>query len=155
MANPLDALAGTANASEPAPGLLVSGQPGVRQFEALKAAGVDLVVDLRDPMEPRPLDEAATLAALGMEYVNIPVTAMSLDDTTLERILSRMRERADRPLLVHCASGNRVGAATIAHLMLDGGLPEDDAIQAAMRHGLRGAEILQWGLDYVQRKQTP
>lgn len=149
MTTPLEALAGTANASEPLPGLVVSGQPSARHFEALQAAGVRTVVDLRDPMEPRPLDEPAVLAALGMKYVSIPVTAGNLDTPTLERILAELRDRGDQPLLVHCASGNRVGAATIAHLMLDHGVTEDEAVQAAMKHGLRGAEILQWGLDYV------
>ena len=153
MPTPLEALAGVANAAEPVPGIVAGGQPSAAHFSALREAGVKVVLDIRDPMEPRPFDEAAVVTQLGMDYVNIPVTAISLDDDTMERLLEVVRSRGDRPLLFHCASGNRVGGAMIAHLMLDRGVSEDEAVQTAMRHGLRGAEILQWGLDYVARHQ--
>ena len=154
MPTPLEAIAGVANAAEPVPGILASGQPTAAHFEALRAAGLELVLDIRDPMEPRPFDEAAVVTGLGMEYQNIPVTAGTLDDATLERVLAVVRSRGTRPMLFHCASGNRVGGPMIAHLMLDRNVAEDDAIETAMRHGLRGADILQWGLEYVGRHRA-
>ncbi len=154
MTNPLDALAGVANAAAPLPKLLTGGQPSEGHLEALKAAGVTVILDIRDPLEPRPYDEPAAARRLGMEYHNIPVTADTLNDSTLERILEVVRSNAGRQLLFHCASGNRVGGALLPHFILDHGMTEDDAIQAAMRVGLRGAEILEWGLDYTQRN-TP
>lgn len=152
MATPLDALQGVPNASQPLPNLLVGGQPGEHHFAALKAAGVAVVLDIRDPMEPRPLDEPGAVAGLGLEYVNIPVTGGTISDQTMEQLLDVVRRNAHRPMLVHCASGNRVGGALIAHLMLDHGRSEDEAVSAALKGGLRGAEILEWGLDYVRRK---
>ncbi len=151
MTSPIAAIAGVANAAAPLPNLVTGGQPGAGHFEALKLAGVDIVLDIRDPMEPRPFDEPALLARLGMEYINIPVTAVNLDDPTLERILAVVRGNQTRPMLFHCASGNRVGGAMIPHLMLDHGMTEEAAIEGAMRMGLRGAELLEWGLDYVRR----
>ncbi len=150
---PFEALVGVANASAPLPNLVTGGQPGPAHFQRLKEAGLEVVLDIRDPMEPRPLDEPAAVRTLGMTYVNIPVTAATMDDDTMERLLDVVRSNAGRPMLFHCASGNRVGGALIAHLMLDHGLTEDDAIQAAMRGGLRGADVLEWGLDYVRRKR--
>ena len=82
MTNPLDALAGVANAAEPLPNLLTGGQPSMEHLEALKAAGVTVVLDIRDPMEPRPFDEVQTAENLGLEYLNIPVSAGTLDDDT-------------------------------------------------------------------------
>lgn len=70
---------------------------------------------------------------------------------TLEQILEVVRSNAGRPLLFHCASGNRVGGALLPHFILDHGMSEDDAIQAAMRIGLRGGDVLEWGLDYARR----
>jgi hypothetical protein len=35
--------------------------------------------------------------------------------------------------------------------MLDQELEEEDAVGQAMRVGLRSAELLEWGLDYVRR----
>ena len=113
------------------------------------------MLDLRDPMEPRPLDEPAAARAAGLEYVNIPVTAGSHDDATLERILGVLRGAGDRTVFVHCGSGNRVGGALIPYLMLDQGLEEEDAVDQAMRVGLRSAELMEWGLDYARRNREP
>ncbi len=152
MTNPLDALAGVANAAEPLPNLLTGGQPSAAHLQALKTAGVKVILDIRDPIEPRPFDEVQTAKNLGLEYLNIPVSAGTLDDPTLERILAVVRANAGRPMLFHCASGNRVGGALLPHFILDHGMTEDTAIETAMRTGLRGADVLEWGLDYARRK---
>ena len=152
MTNPLDALAGVANAAEPLPNLLTGGQPSAAHLQALKTAGVKVILDIRDPIEPRPFDEVQTAKNLGLEYLNIPVSAGTLDDPTLERILAVVRANAGRPMLFHCASGNRVGGALLPHFILDHGMTEDTAIETAMRIGLRGADVLEWGLDYARRK---
>lgn len=152
MTNPLDALAGVANAAEPLPNLLTGGQPSAAHLQALKTAGVKVILDIRDPIEPRPFDEVQTAKNLGLEYLNIPVSAGTLDDPTLERILAVVRANAGRPILFHCASGNRVGGALLPHFILDHGMTEDTAIETAMRIGLRGADVLEWGLDYARRK---
>jgi protein tyrosine phosphatase (PTP) superfamily phosphohydrolase (DUF442 family) len=86
-----------------------------------------------------------------MEYVNVPVRSGSLDDDALEQILSVLRAAGDRTVFVHCGSGNRVGGALIPYLMLDHGMEEQDAIEQAMRVGLRSAEVMEWGLDYARR----
>jgi protein tyrosine phosphatase (PTP) superfamily phosphohydrolase (DUF442 family) len=148
----LDALSGVPNASQPLPDLLTSGQPGPAQFEALKAAGVAVVLDIRDPMEPRPFDEPALVEKLGMQYVNVSVRQGALDDATMEAVLAELRRSEGRPLLLHCASANRVGGALIPYFILDRGMSEDDAVEAAMGIGLRGADLLEWGLEYARRK---
>ena len=111
------------------------------------------MLDLRDPMEPRPIDEAALVRELGMEYVNVPVRAGSLDDTTLERILEVLRGAGDRTVFFHCGSGNRVGGALIPYFILDQEMDEQDAVNQAMRVGLRSAEMMEWGLDYARRRK--
>lgn len=151
MSSPLDILDGVPNANQPLPNVVTGGQPGARQLQALKAAGVEVVLDIRDPMEPRGFDEAAVVRGAGMEYVNVPVSHGALDEQLMERVLAVVRQHRDRPLFFHCASGNRVAGPMIAHLMLDHGLDEEDAVAAGMRMGLRGADVLEWGLDYARR----
>ena len=153
MAGPLDALAGVANISEPVPRLLTGGQPQPHHFAGLRAAGIEVVLDIRDPMEPRGFNEARVVQAAGLEYVNVSVTGGNLGDELMERILAVVRDHADRGLLFHCASGNRVAGPMIAYLMLDREMSEEEAIAAGMRMGLRGADVLQWGLDYVYRSR--
>jgi protein tyrosine phosphatase (PTP) superfamily phosphohydrolase (DUF442 family) len=104
-------------------------------------------------MEPRPVEEAALVRELGMEYVNVPVRAGSLDDPTMEKILAVLREAGDRTVFFHCGSGNRVAGALIPYFILDQAMEEQDAVDQAMRVGLRSAEMMEWGLDYARRNQ--
>ncbi len=149
MPTPLEALRGVPNAHQPLPNLVTGGQPSPAHLEALHRAGGAVVLDIRDPLEPRPFDEPAIVRQLGMEYVNVPVNAGTITDETLERILSVLRGAGDRTVFFHCASGNRVGGALIPHLMLDHGMDEEAAVQEAMRVGLRSAEMMEWGMDYA------
>jgi protein tyrosine phosphatase (PTP) superfamily phosphohydrolase (DUF442 family) len=150
-----EALSGVPNACQIHPNVITGGQPNAQQLRALKDAGGGIVLDIRDPMEARPLDEAALVRQLGMEYVNVPVRAGSLEDATLERILTVLRGVGDRTLFFHCSSGNRVGGALIPYFILDQGMEEEAAVDQAMRVGLRSAEMLDWGLDYARRNQKP
>jgi len=150
----LAALRGVVNVSKPLPDLVTAGQPGPSHFEALKAAGAKVILDIRDPMEPRPFDEPALIRNLGMEYVNVSVRQGALDDATMDALLEQVRRADGRPMVVHCASANRVGGALIPYFVLDRGMTEDEAIEAAMTIGLRGSDLLEWGLDYARRKAT-
>jgi protein tyrosine phosphatase (PTP) superfamily phosphohydrolase (DUF442 family) len=146
-------MSGVANACQILPNVITGGQPTVQQFQSFKEAGGAIVLDVRDPMEPRPLDEPTLVRQLGMEYVNIPVRAGSLDNDTLERILAVLRGARDRTIFFHCGSGNRVGGALIPYFILDLGLEEEEAVDQAMRVGLRNAEIMEWGLSYARRNR--
>lgn len=148
----LAAITGLPNAAAPLAGVVTGGQPTAEHIHALKAAGCEVVLDLRDPMEPRPLDEPAAVRAAGMEYLNIPISGARLTDETLAQVRDSVSNLAgDRTLFVHCGSGNRVGAALIPYLMLDRGLGEEEAVEMAMRVGLRSTELMDWALDYVRR----
>ncbi len=151
---PFEALSRIPNACEPVPGLITGGQPTEAQLEAFRAAGGEIVLDIRRPAEPRPLDEVAVMQRLGLEYVVIPVSAATLSDATLERILDVLRTAQGRATLFHCASGNRVGAALIPYLVLDQAMDEEDAVRQAIRVGLTSPELLAWGLDYARRQRN-
>lgn len=153
MPTAFQAVSGVANACQILPNVITGGQPNAAQLRSLKEAGGGIVLDIRDPMEPRPVDEADLVRELGMEYVNIPVRAGSLNDATLERILVVLREAGDRTVFFHCGSGNRVGGALIPYLILDQKMEEQDAVDQAMRVGLRSAEMMEWGLEYARRNQ--
>ena len=155
MTTSIDALRGVANACLLAPRVVTGGQPSARNLAALSAAGGGIVLDLRDPMEPRPFHEPQAAHAAGLEYINIPVTAQTLNDATLERIRGALRGAGDKTVFVHCGSGNRVGAALIPWLILDQGFDDEDAVNQAMRVGLRSADLMEWGLDYARRNRPP
>jgi uncharacterized protein (TIGR01244 family) len=130
---------GIRNAAEIEPGLLVGGQPTAAQLRAIAAAGYKSVIDLRAPGEDRGFDETSLLAELGLPYVNVPVSGMP-DAATVDRFLAELR-RAERPLLLHCASSNRVGALLYAWYVEEQGLPPAEAMAKAKAAGLRSAEL--------------
>jgi protein tyrosine phosphatase (PTP) superfamily phosphohydrolase (DUF442 family) len=155
VTTPVDALGGVVNACLLTPTVVTGGQPSASNLAALGAMGGGIVLDIRDPMEPRPLDEPQSARAAGLEYINVPVTPGTQDDATIERILGVLRGAGERTVFVHCGSGNRVGGALIPWLILDLGFNDEDAVNQAMRVGLRSAELMQWGLDYARRNQKP
>ena len=146
---PFDAVSEIANACQATPTMVTGGQPTSEQLAAFKKAGGAVVLDVRDPMEPRPFDELKRLQELGLEYVNVPVVSGQAGDKQMERILETLRTHKDKQMLFHCGSGNRVGGALLAYFMLDLGMEEEEAIEQAMRIGLRSPEMMQWGLGYV------
>ncbi len=52
MPTAFQAVSGVANACQILPNMVTGGQPTAEQLKALKAAGGDLVLDLRDPWSP-------------------------------------------------------------------------------------------------------
>lgn len=85
-------------------GLLQSGAPA-----RLKALGFVTIVDLRGPEEGTAAEKQAVEAA-GLRYVNIPVTEGLPSDAQLTAFGRIVEDSSNAPMLVHCASANRVGA---------------------------------------------
>ena len=152
MSSLLPALRGIVNAHEPVPGLATGGQPGEATLAALKAAGCEVLLDIRDPMERRPLRVPDAVTAAGLEYVNVPVGHGGVTPATFAKVRETVKRLVDagRPTYFHCGSGNRVGAMMIPYLMLDRGMSEDDAVEEAMRIGTRSAELVELALEYVR-----
>jgi protein tyrosine phosphatase (PTP) superfamily phosphohydrolase (DUF442 family) len=144
-----DPLFGIANACQATPTLITGGQPTAEQLKAFKSAGGAVVLDIRDPMEPRPLNEPATAQGLGLEYVNVPVVSGELTGMQIDRIREVLKSNKEKQVLFHCASANRVGGALVPYFMLDLGMEEEEATELAMRVGLRNAGYLQTALEYV------
>jgi len=152
MQSPFQAAAGVTNLCQVLPNLITGGQPTAAHLEALKAAGVTVILDTRDPMEPRPFDEPSLVRQLGMAYINVPIVTGRQTDAELDQIVAALREAREQQVFFHCASGNRVGGALIPYLMLDVGMEEEDAVSEAMRVGMRSAELMEWGLTYARRQ---
>jgi protein tyrosine phosphatase (PTP) superfamily phosphohydrolase (DUF442 family) len=153
MSQLLDAAAGVPNACEPIPGIVTGGQPSAAHLEALKRAGCEVVLDIREPMEPQPFRAPDAVAAAGLEYVNIPVSHGPLADETFDQVRATVRGFAGKKrVLFYCGSGNRVGVTLLPYFMLDEGMTEEEAVTEAMRVGMRSAGLMEEALDYVRRK---
>ena len=104
----LDAVAAEGRAV-PVEGVTSAGQPDEAAFRIFANSGYKTVIDLRMPDENRGLDEVAVVESLGMSYVALPTDGDTLTFDQARR-LDELIEAADGPVLVHCASANRVGA---------------------------------------------
>lgn len=123
----------------PGPGLLTAGQPDAAAWARLKAQGVTTVINLRTPEEMAGRDEAAEVAAAGMDYHAIPVAGAAGIDEDNAAALAAVLRRTDGTVLVHCASGNRVGGL-IALIAAADGQPAEQALRLGRAAGLSGAE---------------
>ena len=154
MSQLLDAIEDVPNAFEPFPGFVTGGQPQEAHLAALKRAGCQVVLDFRDPMEPRPFRTPDAVTAAGLEYRNLPVGHGALPDEVFSGVRQAVTELVGkRPALCSCNSGNRVGGALLPYLILDRGMSEEDAVTLAMRMGLRNAEAMESALAYVRKQQ--
>ena len=153
MSDLLAAINGLSNAAEPVSGWVTGGQPTAEQLAAFKAAGGEVVLDNRDPMEPRPLDEPAAVRAAGMEYISLPIVHGAVTLDTMKRMHETLKQLAGRKALLHCSSGNRTAAGMIPYLMLDEEMDQETAVDTAMQMGLRSAELMELALEYVNSKR--
>lgn len=133
---PADPGFGIVNAVEAEPGLLIAGQPTAQQLKAAGKAGYHTVLDLRSRVEDRGFNEEKTVRKAKMAYTNVEVTPDTLTQSKVLYFLMMLRE-AERPVLLHCHSGNRAGALYYAWLVLEKAVPEDQALEQARAAGLR------------------
>ena len=113
------------------------GQPTAEELAAFAAEGYGLVLDMRTAGEDRGFDEAATAAALGMEYRNL---GFREPDTLTDDLLAQFIESVgstDGPVLLHCKSGNRSAGTWLAWRVLGEGVDLETALPEARSMGLR------------------
>ncbi len=120
------------------PDTVASGQPDQQVLQNASAAGVVAVIDLRTDGEDRGLDEPSAVAALGMEYVSLPI---GRSDITFESAaaLDELLAGIDGPILLHCGSSNRVGALVALSESMHGA-SDEDALAAGKAAGLTRLE---------------
>lgn len=110
------------NYQEYSPRLVSSGQPTREQFPAVRAAGVEAVINLAPVTDPASLpDEQAIVEGLGMAYTHIPVDWEAPAAADLERFFAAMDAYADRRLLVHCYANSRASAFVFLWRVLKAG----------------------------------
>lgn len=132
---------GLLNEKNPLPGITTAGQPTAEQLVAAKAAGYKRIVNLRPAAEDPSFDEEAKAKELGLEYIAIPISGPAdLTEDNARRLLAALGERGKMPMLVHCASSNRVGGLlAVGRAKLEGQDPEA-AIEEGRAAGLTKLE---------------
>lgn len=112
------------NARTPEPGIVTGGVPSQANLEEAKRLGYRTVVSLLPEAESR--EEATAAAALGLDFVSIPVAGEAdVTEDNARKLGEVLALPSKRPLILHCSSGNRAGALLALHAFyVDGKSPE-------------------------------
>lgn len=125
------------NARQPDLGLLTGGQPSCECLNSLPGAGYQVIVNLRPAGEFGEFDEGHEVEKLGLDYVHIPIAdANDLDAEAVESLNNVLTNAKHRPAMIHCGSGNRVGALVAMHAYLKRGLSMEEALACGDAAGL-------------------
>ncbi|MGF1566801.1 MAG: protein tyrosine phosphatase family protein [Nodosilinea sp.] len=96
-----------------------AGQPTAEQFEAVRAAGYDLVINLAVPTSEGAIaHEPELVEQLGMAHVHLPVLweTPTLDDLT--QFFDVIEAHPNQKILVHCALNMRVSVFVYLYRIL-------------------------------------
>jgi uncharacterized protein (TIGR01244 family) len=129
-----------ANAVSPAAGVVAAGRLTLEDIARLQRAGIRHVIDLTAEAETPEFDEESAVRSVGIGYSNLPLTGA--EDLTQVNVAAfdRLLHEAQRPLLVHCASGNRVGAIAALRAAWIDGKSVEEAVAIGKAWGLKGLE---------------
>ena len=147
------------NALTPLPGLLSGGQPTQQQLQEAASAGYRTIIDLRMPEEDRGFDEKAIVESLGMTYIHLPVAgADAMDRKTVQQFSDTLARAGKGPTMLHCGSGNRIGALFSLKAAWFDGQTAEDALALGLDRGMTRLEPAireKLGLPPVQKEQQP
>jgi uncharacterized protein (TIGR01244 family) len=140
MSAPRMTLPPVTNAVSPASGIVAAGRIAAADLVAVREAGIREVLDLTPDDETPGFDEAAEVRRHGLGYSNLPLKGAA--DLTRKNVATfdALLRGARRPVLVHCASGNRVGAMAALRAAWIDGHSEDEAVAIGKAWGLKGLE---------------
>lgn len=132
---------GVLNAREPLPGLVTAGQPDPEQLAALQEAGFATAVSLRPSGEEGAGWEEAFASGRELAFHRIPVAGPAdLSRKNVEELDRILAEAGNGPVVLYCASSNRVGAllALRAHWLQ--GMAPEEALQLGREAGMTRLE---------------
>lgn len=125
---------------QPRAGLFTGGPPPSAAWPKITGSGVSMVIDLRMPAEKGGQEEAEKVRALGMAYEELPIAGAAAITGENAARLWRLVSQSERPVLVHCASGNRVGALLSIGAWQQGGMTPRQALEFGKAAGLGSLE---------------
>jgi uncharacterized protein (TIGR01244 family) len=119
--------------------LAAAGQPVPEALASLRDMGFRTVVNLRTDKEGA-VEERAVVEAQGLRYVWVPVTPESFSLADVEAVEKVLADPSSGPVLLHCASSNRVGGVWAVVQARRGKSPAE-AEAAGRAAGLRSPQM--------------
>lgn len=121
------------------PDLATAGQPSPEALARLGKMGFRTVVNLRTENEGA-AEERAVVEAQGLRYLWVPVTPETFSLADVEAVEKVLDDPSAGPVLLHCASSNRVGGVW-AVIQARKGKSLDEAEAAGREAGLHSPQM--------------
>jgi protein tyrosine phosphatase (PTP) superfamily phosphohydrolase (DUF442 family) len=131
------------------------GQPKDQAYTKAATAGFRSVLSLRTATEGIDLArERMQVEGNKMRYFNIPVNSLSPRPEQADEFLRITRDKTNHPMLVTCATANRVGAFMMILRVVEQGWSVEEAGDEAAKIGLRGDELKKFTRDYIAQQKS-
>jgi len=131
------------------------GQPSEQAFAKVAASGFHSVLSLRARGEGIDLaKERSLVEKAGLRYFNIPVVSSAPRVEQADEFIRLVKEKSNHPMLINCASANRVGAFMMIYRVLEQGWSEEQALDEALKIGLRGDELKKFAQSYIAQSKA-
>jgi uncharacterized protein (TIGR01244 family) len=117
------------------------GQPAPDTWKDLAKLGVKTVIDLRREDEHSTAEEAKAVAAVGMNYVNVPMKGVvAPTDEQIAKVLALLDSK--EPVFVHCKRGaDRTGTVIACYRIAHDRWQRQQALQEAKSLGMGMAQV--------------
>ncbi|HET8815869.1 MAG TPA: sulfur transferase domain-containing protein [Pseudidiomarina sp.] len=132
-----ESLQNMTNIKVPIPGRIAAGPPTAEQLAAFAAIGGEVVINLQSFEELQNIPEAEWAEQSNLDYFHIPIAGGDdLTRTTVAEFHGIVSANENRQMLMHCGSGNRVGAMIALRAAWHQGATVEEAIALGEQYGL-------------------
>src|SRR6185369_11655050 len=126
------------------------GQPNDAAYSKAATSGFRSVLSLRTGSEGVDLfRERAVVEQNKLRYFNIPVVSSAPRPEQADEFIRLVKDPANHPMLINCASANRVGAFMMIYRVLEQGWSEDKALDEAIKIGTTAENLKKFAHDYI------
>ena len=133
---------------------VLKGIPGDETFSAMKIQRITHVIDLRRDGEPHLNTEleSSRLQDMGIQYMRYAISRTPpAGDFDFLRTFLRDLPRGAK-VMIHCNDGNRAAAVACTWLVLDKGMPLEEAMRISKNAGLKFPETEEAMRHYLGSK---
>ncbi len=123
------------NYNRATPLLATSGALNENAIRELAAKGIKTIINLRTVNEGS-IEEGKKATKAGIKYINIPISRNNINNDEILAKFTKAMDSIKEPTLLHCGSGNRVGAM-LTRYYISKGMDTDTAFEMGRTAGMK------------------
>jgi uncharacterized protein (TIGR01244 family) len=130
-----------------------AGQPNDSAYAKLAENGYRSVLSLRTSSEGFGLGhEKEAVEKAGLRFINIPIVSAAPKPEQVTEFINAVKDKNNQPMLIHCASANRVGAFWMIYRVVEQGWSEEKALEEATKIGLTNPVLKSFAHEYISSR---